>query len=273
MRLSFSKMNGNGNDFIVINNMDRLIAIETLQDLARKLCQRRLSIGADGLISIEPAQDAHFTMRLVNSDGSLAEMCGNGARCAALYAFEKKIAPKNMTFATPAGNIEAIVTPGGVSISMGNVSLKDVVQNEPLNINQEGIAYWHVTVGVPHTVIFLEPSDQRSKEDLRSLSVAIQQDLVRFPNSTNVNYVKIMKDHLYTLTFERGVGDFTLSCGTGSIASAIAAWLKGKVKPPVKVQNPGGVNIVHFKETKDHLLNVSLEGPAAFSFEGVVTIN
>ncbi|HCD71811.1 diaminopimelate epimerase [Thermovirga lienii] len=272
MELKFSKMNGNGNDFIVINNMDLSVDPTCMGSLARQLCKRRFSIGADGLISIEPSKDAHFTMHLVNSDGSLAEMCGNGARCAALYAFKMGIAPRNMTFSTPAGNIEASITPNGVSISMGRLSLEGVTQEQSMTVEGQNIVYWHLTVGVPHTVIFLPTSAPQSKEALRELSIAIQGDIKRFPHSTNVNYVKLYKDSLHTLTFERGVGDFTLSCGTGSIASAVVALLRGMVKPPVKVQNPGGVNLVHFKEIQKNLLKVSLEGPAEFSFEGVVTI-
>jgi len=272
MELKFSKMNGNGNDFIVIDNINLSIDPALMGSLAKKLCKRRFSIGADGLISIEPSKDAHFTMHLVNSDGSLAEMCGNGARCAALYAFKKGIAPSNMTFSTPAGNIEASITFGGVSISMGKLSLEGIIQEQSMTVAGQNIVYWHLTVGVPHTVIFLPSLAPQSKEALQELSIAIQRDTERFPFSTNVNYVKLHKKSLHVLTFERGVGDFTLSCGTGSIASAVIAWLRGIVKPPVTVQNPGGVNLVHFKEIQKDLLKISLEGPAEFSFEGVVTI-
>ncbi len=271
--LEFAKMQGNGNDFIVIDNRQCRFSKPALSRLALLLCSRGRSVGADGLIALEESRETHFTMRLFNSDGTEAEMCGNGARCIARYASERAITPPEMTFSTMAGPVRARVTKGYVTLDMGTVDLTSVRRNEIFPHSGGMVPYTHLTVGVPHTVIFPEGITGRDRQGLRRLAEAFQADRERFPEGTNVNFISEAAVELELQTFERGVGDFTLSCGTGSAASAIAAWLEGLVKPPVSVNNPGGVNIVGFPDDRGlKALPVTLTGPAGFVFEGRVEV-
>lgn len=269
--MEFTKMQGNGNDFIVIDNREGPWSKPDLSRLALCLCLRRQSVGADGLIAVEKSPDADFTMRLFNSDGSEAEMCGNGARCAARYACEKGIAPPGMVFSTPAGPVRAEVGENSVSLDMGTVDLQTVVKKQSFPFAKETIFFTHLVVGVPHTVVFPESVKGKNGTDLRRLAEALQADTKRFPSGTNVNFVTTVGERLEVQTFERGVGDFTLSCGTGSAASAIALWLETLAKPPVSVENPGGTNIVAFPDDRSlERLPVTLTGGAEFVYEGRV---
>jgi diaminopimelate epimerase len=154
---------------------------------------------------------------------------------------------------------------------MGTVDLTSVRRNEIFPHSGGNVPYTQLVVGVPHTVVFPEGITGGDRPDLRRLSEALQADRKRFPEGTNVNFITEAAASLEVQTFERGVGDFTLSCGTGSAASAIAAWLEGLAKPPVSVNNAGGVNIVGFPDDRGlKALPVTLTGPAAFVYEGHV---
>jgi len=267
--IEFTKMQGNGNDFIVIDNREGPWSKADLSRLAACLCLRGQSVGADGLIAVEKSPDADFTMRLFNSDGSEAEMCGNGARCAARYACEKKIAPPGMVFSTLSGPVRAEVRGNSVTLDMGTVDLQTVLKNQSFHFANETIFFTHLVVGVPHTVVFPESVQGKDRAGLRRLAEALQADTKRFPSGTNVNFVTAVGERLEVQTFERGVGDFTLSCGTGSAASAVALWLESLVQPPVSVENPGGTNIVAFPDDRNlERLPVNLTGRAEFVYEG-----
>ncbi|KUK57287.1 MAG: Diaminopimelate epimerase [Synergistales bacterium 53_16] len=270
LTLEFIKMQGNGNDFIVIDNRPYLFSNEMLSRLAAELCPRRRSVGADGLLVTEKSPDADFTMRIFNSDGSEAQMCGNGARCIARYAFEKGIAPAETSFSTKAGIVRAKVAQDLVTLDMGTVDLGEVGRKGTFPFEEGDISYTHLVVGVPHTTIFPQDTHDKTEADLRRLAQAIQADQKRFPESTNVNFItEVKEEFLRVITFERGVGDFTLSCGTGSAASAIAAWLEDLAKPPVTVKNPGGTNIVDFPDRRSLArISVKLTGKAEFVYEG-----
>lgn len=268
-RLEFIKMQGNGNDFIVIDNRQHPFPDAELSSLAVGLCRRRRSVGADGLLVIGRSGGADFTMRLFNSDGSEAEMCGNGARCAARYAFEKGLTACETVFSTRAGNIRARVSGDSVTLEMGMVDLSSARRKETFPYGMEEIVYSHLVVGVPHTVVFPPCTQGKTNTALRLLAEAIQADSRRFPQGTNVNFITDAKENLHVLTFERGVGDFTLSCGTGAAASALAAWLEGLANPPVAVVNPGGINTVDFPDDGNlPKIPVSLTGKAEYVFEG-----
>ncbi|MFP4482305.1 MAG: diaminopimelate epimerase [Thermovirgaceae bacterium] len=265
----FTKMQGNGNDFIVIDNRECPFSKRELSRLAVVLCPRGRSVGADGLIAVEVSGEADFTIRLFNSDGTEAEMCGNGARCIARYTSKKCIAPSEMTFSTLAGPVRASVTRESVTLDMGTVDLPSVRRKEIFSFSDEKIQYTHLTLGVPHTVVFPKCIEGKDRPGLRRLAETIQADTEKFPEGTNVNFITGTAESLHVQTFERGVEDFTLSCGTGSAASAVAAWLEGLVKPPVSVKNPGGVNIVSFPNDRGlQTLPVTLTGPAEFVYEG-----
>ena len=267
----FTKMQGNGNDFIIIDNRSRSFGDDSLRDMALNLCRRRISIGADGLMAIEKSDDADFRMRLFNCDGSEGEMCGNGARCLARYAFEKGIAPKKMTIETLAGKVAAQVNPPFATLDMGQITRESVAMDQLFVFGGEKIRYNHLLVGVPHSVVMQEPSDIRSPEELAPMAKAFQADSECFPHGTNVNFLRVTgKNSLDVRTWERGVNDFTLSCGTGSVASAVASWLEGNVTSPVDVKNPGGVNTVLIEENEPGVARLFLRGLTAFVAEGSV---
>lgn len=269
--IAFTKMQGNGNDFIVIDNREGRFSSEVLRDLALNLCRRRLSVGADGLMAVEKSTVADFRMRLFNCDGSEGEMCGNGARCLVRYAFERGIAPARMVIETLAGPIGAEVAPSCATLDMGTLDRGDILRNLAFTCNGEKFRYSQLVVGVPHTVVFQVADDGRTLEELAPVARAFQADRDRFPESTNVNFLKVTGLHTLDLrTYERGVGDFTLSCGTGSTAGAAAAWVEGLVSPPVEVKNPGGVNTVLVEEEKPGILRLYLKGLTAFVAEGTV---
>ncbi len=241
------KMNGNGNDFLVINNMDKKYDSNDLSEMARKLCRRRESVGGDGILVLESSQLRAFKMRLFNSDGSEGEMCGNGARCAARFAFESGITEKSdLTFETLGGDVRASVNGPRVTLKLAPVILDNIMVDTPICVNGEDFNYTFITVGVPHAVIF-EEKRSRSEEGYRTLGRAIRNRTDLFPDGTNVNFVvprESLDAELDVLTYERGVEDLTLSCGTGSTASAIASVLIGITGPKVDVWNPGGLNRV-----------------------------
>ena len=260
-----AKMNGNGNDFIVVDNMDKKYDINMLKMMALKLCRRRESVGGDGILVLEPSAAFEFKMRLFNSDSSEGEMCGNGARCVARFAFDNGIALNScMTFETLGGAVCASVSGARVTLKLAPVSLEKVLVDVPIAVGDEEFNYTFITVGVPHTVIF-EDKRSRSDDGYRALGKAIRERHDLFPEGTNVNFVvarESLEGALDVLTYERGVEDLTLSCGTGSAASAIASVLIGITGPKVDVWNPGGLNRVSLVfESADKVIP-ELEGGA-----------
>ena len=248
--LSCTKMNGNGNDFIMIDNRTRSFGAEELARFARLLCRRGLSVGADGLLVVEPSERADFRMRLFNSDGSEGEMCGNGARCIARYAFEKGIVKSpSMRFETLGGEVRASVDGRMAALELAPVSLGEAVRG---CVTADGVdyEYTYIIVGVPHTVIF-EEKRSRAFADYAPLGRAIRGRADLFPRGTNVNFTVASGGGLDVMTYERGVEDMTLSCGTGSTAAAIAAMQLGLCGAEVRVTNPGGVNVVKLALSED----------------------
>lgn len=262
--ITCSKMNGNGNDFLIINNMDLKYDTSTLIGLTKKICRRRESIGADGLLVVEPSNVHAFKMRLINRDGVEGEMCGNGARCMARYAYEKKIIDdKKMTFETLGGDVEAEVNGNRVILKLAEVDLDNAVVDKMDQVGDFNFSYTYMVVGVPHVVIF--ESIRRSDDEYRKYGRLIRNRLDLFPEGANVNFVvarEDKKDTLDVVTYERGVEDLTLSCGTGSTASAIASVLIGLTGPNVDVFNPGGLNKVSIKFESSNKIVPKLEGGA-----------
>lgn len=268
--ISFSKMSGTGNDFIIIDHRKPFIDKADLSDFVRSVCRRKISVGADGLILIEESERADFSWTFVNGDGSIAEMCGNGARCAARFAHAKGIAPKKMRFLTLAGEIEAQVTGRLVKIRLTQpTELKPGLEVDISGVPQ---TIYSLNTGVPHAVIFTD--------DIESAPIIEVGRRVRFhdlfqPAGTNVNFVQVTGNELHVRTYERGVEDETLACGTGAVASAIIAALLGHVIPPVAVTTSGGEQLlIHFDVTgraengQPEIKKVFLEGPANFIYEG-----
>lgn len=261
-----AKLNGNGNDFIVIDNMEQRYDSEQLRGLAIKLCRRKEYIGGDGILVAEPSLLRDFKMRIFNSDGSEGEMCGNGARCLARFAYENQIVRKtDMIFETLSGDVSASVNGGMALLDLATVELGDVVIDAPATVSDFDFDYTFLTVGVPHVVVFQKARD-RSDEDYRRIGRAIRNLEEHFPNGANINFVfpREAMNELFALTYERGVEDLTLSCGTGSTATAIAACLRGMAGKVVDVWNPGGLNRVTLDFVSDKAVLPKLEGAVSY---------
>lgn len=267
--IAFTKMSGTGNDFIVIDHRRPFLAGKNeMSAFARAVCRRKFSAGADGLILIEDSEEADFRWQFYNGDGSEAEMCGNGARCAARFAHSKNIAPATMSFATVAGLIRAEVTDHAVKIEMTPpfglaLDQKIVLGGAPRRVDS-------LNTGVPHAVCFVEDNASTPVQEWGS---AIRFHEMFMPAGTNANFVEIKgTDALYVRTYERGVEGETMACGTGAVAAAIIAAIKGRVQAPVKVTTSGGEELViHFILQSDRTVKgVYLEGPAHVIYEGLL---
>jgi diaminopimelate epimerase len=273
--IPFAKMSGTGNDFIIIDHRRPLLAGIDPAAFARAVCRRKFSVGADGLILIEESTGVDFGWQFFNGDGSVAEMCGNGARCAARFAYEKKIAPAAMRFATLAGIIEAAVNiehPASVKIRL--TAPEDIVLNRPLTVGGTKRTLHSINTGVPHAVLLVD--------DVQMIPVVDWGRPVRYhelfqPAGTNVNFVqKLAANGLHVRTYERGVENETMACGTGAVAAAIVAALLGEVEPPVQVTTSGGEQLIVYFTLPENggtaaesaVTGVYLEGPAHLVYEG-----
>jgi diaminopimelate epimerase len=227
--------------------------------MAVRDCNMKKSIGADGVLVIETSPTIGLRMRLFNRDGSEGEMCGNGARCFALYAFKENIAERKMKFSTLAGVIEAeVIDNNTVIVNMGNTSIKHKISDHTIVIEGKKILYNYAVVGVPHVVIYASQNNIHTLEDMKKIGYTIDHNRILFPEGTNVNFVKILNNNrINVITYERGVNDITDSCGTGSCASVVFTALKYNFKSPVTVESIGGESIVYFEISQD-LDNCSL---------------
>ncbi len=264
-KIAFKKMHGSGNDFILIDNRDRLIHASEAKDAAVTLCKRGFGIGADGLILIEKSDKADFKWRFFNADGSHADMCGNGGRCAARFAYMLGIAPAEMTFETGAGTIKAEVKDGIVKLQLPEPTELSVDQS--LRLHDQELTIHYVNTGVPHTVIFFP--------DVSSAPVFEIGRLIRHhrrfaPEGTNVDFVEVVdKGFIKVRTYERGVEDETQACGTGAVASAIISTVKGLTQAPVEVETWGGERLkVYFELDGQRASQVFLEGRAVLVYSG-----
>lgn len=266
--LPFAKMNGAGNDFIIIDHRKPAIHPEAMAEFAALVCRRKFSVGADGLILVEESKKAEFRWRFFNADGSVAEMCGNGARCVARFAYMHGIAPARMRFETIAGIIEAQVSDINVSVKM--TEPKDFQLQQTIEVEGKNITLHSVDTGVPHVVIFV---DDINKVDVCSLGSRIRYHKAFMPAGTNVNFVCRQQDGFAVRTYERGVEDETLACGTGATAAALVAALIEKEKSPVDIITSGGdkLTILFDLGTGPAAENVFLRGPAHLIYEGKLT--
>ena len=269
-RLRFWKMHGSGNDFIVFDNRAGRISERAFPDLARRLCSRKTAVGADGLIAIHApsTREADFLWRFFNADGSEGEMCGNGGRCVALFALAHDIAGPRMRFETLAGIIEAAVDDGRVTIGMP--SPVDLSLHRRLDVNGEAVELHCVNTGVPHAAIFVESAEALESCDVEGVGRAVRRHEAFAPAGTNVDFIQVESGSSLALrTYERGVEDETLACGTGAVAAAVIAAALGRTKTPVEVRTRGGeVLIVHTDREADRFIKVSLEGEARAVYEG-----
>jgi diaminopimelate epimerase len=266
--LRFIKMNGAGNDFILMDNRAGDIHLERSQ-IAR-LCDRHRGIGADGILLLEnPADHADFRMRYFNSDGGEAEMCGNGARCFARFANKAAGAQGKISFETPAGVISAELEGDLVTLQMTDPG--DLQLNVPLQFGSEKKSVHFINSGVPHVVV---PVAQIREVDLPREGSAIRYHEMFSPKGANVNFIeKRDVDKIAVRTYERGVENETLACGTGVVASALVFAATEKVNGPITVLAWGGDELkVGFEKSDQQFRSVTLTGPAEFVFEGTIDI-
>jgi diaminopimelate epimerase len=265
--LPFSKMAGGGNDFVVIDN--RASRIGDPSGLTRRICTPHLSVGADGLILIEPSGRATFKMRYFNADGSRADFCANGTRCAARFAFMNVIAEKRMTIETDSGVVGAEVE--GTAVTLSLPSPQGFRPERPLTVNGKTVRGSSLLVGVPHYVLFL-------RDDLWSQQIEAIGRSIRFhpelqPAGANVNFVVVRDSHAIEIrTYERGVEAETLSCGSGVVASVSTAALFGRVQSPVSVRTRSGITLeVSFTREGSELRDLRLKGDARLIYRATVT--
>jgi len=259
--ISFYKMSGAGNDFIIIDNRVPIIDESRLKELIVGACRRKLSVGADGLILIENSQHADFRWRFYNADGSEADMCGNGARCAARVASILGIGNNGrMCFETGAGLIEAeVFASGQVSIRLTDAPLPDLDRSIRLSTGNATISFVHT--GVPHVVMEVADVD---RIDVKAMGREIRYHADFAPAGTNVNFAspKGLR-RLAIRTYERGVEDETLACGTGSTAAALVMAEKYGWTSPVAVDTRSGSQLtIHFERSTSGYTNLFLEGDA-----------
>lgn len=266
MRLEFAKMTGAGNDFIVID--DRTSAIgEDARELARELCRRRVSVGADGLMLLVPSARCDFRMRYFNADGSEADMCGNGGRCVARFAYGLGIVQREMTIETRSGVHRATVQEDGL-VRLSMTEPRAMILDFPVSIRGERLVVHRVNTGVPHAV--MEVSDLASFPVVEAGS-ALRHHEVFIPEGTNVDFVSVEDTGTLSMrTYERGVEDETLACGTGAVASAVVMAALRRVRPPVTVRAPGGTLTVDFYMSDIGFCDVTLIGDAQIVYRGTI---
>ncbi len=269
-RLPFFKMHGGGNDFVIIDHRARFIPEAEQPQFARRVCHRQLGAGADGLILIEDCPAADFRWRFYNADGSEPEMCGNGGRCAARFAVLNGIAPPDLTFETLAGTIKAEVKGRRVKLLMAGVG--DLSLNRTIPLDGDTLTGHFLRVGVPHVAVPVE--------DLEQAPVTQWGRAIRFhplfaPAGTNVNFIRVAGPRdLMIRTYERGVEDETLACGTGSVAAALIAARLGRVKSPVTVHTRGGEALtIYFTLQGEAFGEVFLEGDALVAYQGELWVD
>jgi diaminopimelate epimerase len=266
--LTFSKMAGGGNDFVVIDN--RGGKVTDPGELTRRICTRALSVGADGLILVESAARATIRMRYYNADGGLAAFCANGTRCAARFAFLNVIAGRRMTIETDAGIVAAEIGEGG-TVTLTLPAPYAFRAQRPLMIGERLIHGSSLMVGVPHYVLFLR--DDLWSQNIVPLGSAIRNHPDLQPDGANANFVVVRDPHAIEVrTYERGVENETLSCGSGVVASAVTSALFGKVKSPVSVLTRSGITLeVSFLLAGGAVDSVQLKGDARHIYRATIT--
>ncbi|MEA3496597.1 MAG: diaminopimelate epimerase [Bacteroidota bacterium] len=261
MKINFSKYHGTGNDFILIDNRKNLFPAEN-NKLIQQLCYRQFGIGADGLILLEDDEKQDFNMKYFNSNGFEGSMCGNGGRCVVHFARELGIISGYTFFNTTDGLHTAEIENNIVRLSLNDV--------KKITINKE---YFFLNTGSPHAVFF---KNEINNIDVFSEGKKIRNSKEFAPEGTNVNFVKIIdKNNISIRTYERGVENETLSCGTGAVASAISTYLYQKIKTDnysVQLQTKGGNLKVNFKIDKSIFTKIILEGAVVKVFDGTTTI-
>jgi diaminopimelate epimerase len=263
--IAFTKLSGAGNDFIIIDHRQPLIDDERLTQFVRQVCRRRLSVGADGVILVEACATADFRWRFFNADGSRAEMCGNGARCVARWAYLNRLTGPRLSFLTDAGAIQAEVLGENVRIRLTPATAPE--PERELTLGETRLRYTAINTGVPHVVIQVPDVD---RVEVVALGRAIRHHATFAPAGTNVNFVSRDADGgLRLRTYERGVEDETLACGTGTVATALVMAERYALASPVQLLTRSGSRLgVHFAALTTPITDLFLEGDARVIYSG-----
>ena len=273
--MRFTKMNGAGNDFIILDNREERLDPDQFPAIARTLCHRRLSIGADGLMVVEaPRQGGDYRMLFYNADGSAGEMCGNGARCICRYGYEAGLAGEVQRVETTAG----MVTGERIDRRRYRVRLNDpttIRLDCPVEV--DGVTYPCAYVelgcpGLPHAAVPFPGLREADEGKLRELGRRLRWHPA-FPKGANVNFYELTgEDQIYEHTFERGVEDFTYACGTGTGSVVTVLTLQGKVSGHnVRARMPGGELVIDVERDRDRVTDLYLTGPTNIVCKGEIT--
>ncbi|MDD3976845.1 MAG: diaminopimelate epimerase [Methanomicrobium sp.] len=274
MEIPFVKLQGNGNDFILIDETDKIVIPDDMKgDFAKLYCDRRFGIGADGILFISRSNNANVKMRLIQPDASEAEMCGNGIRCLAKYAYDMDYVERECKIETLSGVLDVYMGYSEddeftATIDMGKIiyDRSDIPATGDGEYAEEicGEKVYAANTGVPHAVIFTDSIDS---VDIKSVAPKIRYHKT-FPEGANVNFVQVTgEDEITIRTYERGVEDETFSCGTGSTASAAIAYKTGKTGKKVLVHTKGGPLTITINGE-----NASMKGPSATVFSGIISL-
>ena len=267
MKINFTKAVASGNDFIILDNRKDALRdkISDFGEFAKFSCKRKYSVGADGVLVLEDSGKADFKMRIFNPDSSEVTMCGNGIRASALYAYTKKWCASSMKIETGAGILEAQIKNNSIFVKM--TPPKAIKLDQNIGVGKTIMAVHSVNTGVPHVIHFVE--------NIEKYPVDVMGGKIRFhkifePEGTNADFVQIQdKTTIRVRTYERGVEDETLACGTGVVASAVISHLtKGVIEPVKAITKSKEILKVHFKKEHNHFQDVYLEGKAEIAYEG-----
>jgi diaminopimelate epimerase len=266
-KIPFYKMSGSGNDFILIDNRDGIVDDQHLKQLVVGACRRKMSAGADGLLLVEKSEKADFKWRFYNADGSRAEMCGNGARCASRFAFLTGITGSELSFETDVGVVTAEVIDERVKIGMTDPT--DLNADQSLLVGGSQHPYDFINTGVPHVVM---STDMIEEMDVVELGRSIRHHEAFKPAGTNVNFIQPVGDNTIAVrTYERGVEDETLACGTGCVASSLMMCMRHQWVSPVNIKTRSGVMLRVFFTLKDGVFTqIYLEGDARVIYHGTL---
>lgn len=280
MHVEFVKSHGIGNDFIILDGLREPLEDMDLSGLAVRLCERHFGIGADGILLVLPSSQADYRMRIINSDGSEAEMCGNGIRCFARYLVTRNLAGDKVSIETLAG-IKTVETSQGkddllFTVNMGKPALEAAeipvsgyvgkVISQSLDVHGTAYDITCVSMGNPHCVVFVQ---DKSVDDIALSEIGPKIEMhSAFPKKTNVEFAEVLnRNEMKVRVWERGAG-ITLACGTGACASVVAGALNGLVENQAEVHLPGGDLYIDWRSDG----NVYMTGPAEEVFEGKILI-
>ena len=266
--ICFTKAVASGNDFIIIDNKNGELDTRDFDysSMAKDLCSRRFSIGGDGLLVLENSDETDFRMRIINPDGSEVTMCGNGARASALYAAQNGWG-ESLAVETGAGLINAEVVGNNVKLKMSDPT--DIKLGIKLGIGQTIMDVHYINTGVPHVVHLVDDLDEYP---VNEIGRQVREHTLFAPEGTNADFVgNVKEDTVRVRTYERGVEDETLACGTGVTASAIILGLLDQASSPVKLEaQSGDILTVYFNISGRNISDVYLEGAASIVYEGRV---